>query len=69
MARTPFTVGSGDMDGFELMMGITEELHQLDRIGDIFLVSSTSDSGKHGKLCKEVLDGFFVIHGGNSGRK
>ena len=60
MTDRTFSVGTGNMNAFERMLGVAELLTKFDRIGEVFFVSCRTDPAEQGQAGKEVIYGFLV---------
>jgi hypothetical protein len=48
MAGTAFPVSAGDMNAFELVLGITQCLTQVDSVGEILFKGNRTYTAEHG---------------------
>lgn len=52
MTRGTFAIGAGYMNAFELMMRIAQSFAERYGIVQVFFISRSTQSAKHGQLCK-----------------
>lgn len=62
MTGAAFAIGAGNMNGFELLMGLLQKFAKGQRIGEILLISSGPYPAEHGKPGIQVIERFLVIH-------
>ena len=68
MGSTPLTIGACHVNGFEFLMWIAQCFTKPDGIGEIFLVSRSTDALKHGQVVVQILNGVGIAgdHAGNN---
>jgi hypothetical protein len=66
MAYGALTIGTGDMNAFELQIRVSEKLTEGTGVGKVFLIGSRANPAEHGQPGKKIVDGLLVIHSGKS---